>query len=148
MSYKNLYLFIIALFVFSCSKDDPNSRNNNNGAVQGVITANINGYAWAAPDGYYMKNATASLTIYGQRDATNTIGLTISPYNGPGNYTFNGITKVVYYENSIEYQSINGQITISSEDDYHIEGTFNCEVISNTGAMSLIFTNGAFNISK
>lgn len=148
MSYKNLYILIIAvLFLSSCSKDAP-TRNTNNTPTGGDIVVNINGYAWAAPVGYISKGSTAVLTLSGQADQSNYISITVSPYNGINTYPFNGITKITYFENNTEYQTISGQVVISSEDDYHIAGTFNGELLSNAGGASLLFTNGQFYIDK
>lgn len=146
MRYALLLCAVLpVLFFASCSKDAPNATANL-GPTSGVIVADINGLAWAAPDGYVSRSAN-SVQLFGQRDQTNYIRITVSPYTGVRNYPLDGLSNIVYYESGVEYTSISGQITITAEDDYHMEGSFSAEVVG-TGARSLQFTNGQFNIAK
>lgn len=137
------------LFFSSCSKDVPSpygSSASSGQAPTGDIIADINGSIWAAPDGYFRRSAS-SITIYGQREKGNTINLTINPYTGPKTYEINGITKIIYYEDNVQYTCVNGQITVSGENDYFIEGTFSGEVIEG-GALRMQILGGQFYIEK
>lgn len=149
MTYMRIIALALAVVTFaSCSKDQLNSKNSTTTPANGDITVNINGYTWAAPLGYVSKTATATLTISGQANQDNYISIVINPYNGLNSYPFNGLTKITYYENNTQYQTITGQVTIAADDDYHIAGTFSGELVSNSGGTSLQFTNGAFDIDK
>jgi hypothetical protein len=140
-----IWVLLVPVLFFSCSKDNPNNRVDPN-PTEGDIMMTVNGYAWAAPIGYFTRTGSA-ITVYGQQNQTSTINISISPFNGMQVYPLNGFTKIVFFDNGVEYSSITGQITVTSDDEYHIQGSFNGEVISNN-AQSYQITNGSFNIAK
>lgn len=146
MRYGLLSIVLLSVLLFSSCSKDASRPGGSLGPVDGVITADINGLAWAAPDGYASRTTNA-IVVFGQRDETNTIRINVSPYTGERNYTVDGLTNIVYTENGVEYTSISGQITITLEDEYGVEGVFSGEVVG-PGARSLQITNGQFSVAK
>ncbi|WP_276131864.1 DUF6252 family protein [Polluticoccus soli] len=139
-----LALLVPIVFFYSCNSDTNGVGPGVNGANGNVVVATINGDTWGAESGYYQTSTNFTLEIIGARSSGGRITLVVSPYNGQQTYQLNGITKIMFSENGVEYTSTTGQITVSSDDGQYIEGYFNCEMISNTGSQSLTFSNGQF----
>ncbi|MCD6063042.1 MAG: hypothetical protein K0R82_953 [Flavipsychrobacter sp.] len=139
-----LALLIPVTFFYSCNTDTNGVGPGSGGSGNNVIVANINGDAWGAEDGYYQTSTNFALEIIGARSTGGRITLVVSPYNGTQTYQLNGITKIMFSENGIDYTSTTGQITVNSDDGQFIEGSFSCEMISNSGSQSLTFTGGQF----
>jgi hypothetical protein len=141
-----LFIAVSSIMLGSCNKDT--STPNPGGGAGGsyVITADINGQAWGADDGFAKYIAPFGLEIRGSFGNSSNIILNISPYNGMQTYLLNGINKITYREGGKEYTSTTGQIIITGDDGYYINGVFNAELISNSGGPALNFTNGEFYI--
>ena len=124
MKYLQILLIAITAFMLNgCNKD---TGLNPGGGMGGsyVITANINGQSWGADDGFAKYIAPFGLEIRGSYGNSSNIIINVSPYNGLQTYLVNGITKITYFEGGVEYTSTTGQIVITSEDDYYIDGIF------------------------
>jgi hypothetical protein len=148
MKYLKLLLIVfVASMLDACNRD---TGLNPGGGMGGsyVITANINGQSWGADDGYGRYIAPFGFEVRGTSGTSSNIFINISPYNGLQTYYVNGITKITYTEGGVEYNSTTGQITVTQEDDYYIDGIFNAELISNSGGPTLNFTNGQFHVPK
>ena len=142
-----LYFMMIAFLpILGCQKDVDGFNPQTGGS--GVITASINGSPWAAPDGYVEDQPPFGLRLRGVNGSNSEINLIISPYDGLGQYALNGITSVEYREGGDIYQSISGQITITSNTQESVEGHFQCEMVSSSAGLSLSVTQGQFLIPR
>lgn len=138
-----ILLLLITLFA-GCDKE-PNNTNNNNTSTSNIIYASVNGYSWGLPSGYVQKvNSTLVLNFYNGQLYRLTIQ--IANYQGIKTYFFDGNSKVTYVDNNVQYDSIKGQVTISSDNDNNVSGNFECELIS--GSNSLVFSQGQFTAPK
>jgi hypothetical protein len=142
-----LLLLVPVLFFTSCGDDRGINFNGGSGSSSTDISVNIDGQAWGANDAYVQNVSPFGLEIYGTYSQSN-ISLYITPYNGPGNYQLNGNTNIIYNEGGVTYTSINGSIDIYSDTDEFIEGTFQCQSVSNAGSTTLNLTNGYFKIRR
>lgn len=143
-----LGVWAFCLLLTSCHKDINGVGPGVNGANGNVMVAYINGQVWGAESGYVRYIQPHGLELFGTHGSSNMAVMTISPYNGLQTYPLNGITRITYSENGDDYTSTTGEITVTADNDQYIEGTFHCEMVSNSAGISLSFTNGQFQIPK
>jgi hypothetical protein len=145
----NIYaILVVCLSLFAaCSKDDKKNNTGSNNSGNGPIVVNINGERWVAGTAYTSTFQPFGLNLIGV-NGQDQLTLTMSPYNGVQTYQLDGSNKVTFIEDGIQYNSLEGQIIVSSVTDDAISGTFNCVLISTVSSVRLDFTNGSFTVPR
>ena len=153
-------LFIALLFTpifFSCKKSSSSSNNNNNNTTGSTMSATIDGSAWSATTVQGNKSTAnpVVLSVAGTGNG-NQINIAIPNYNGAGTYSFStnmgmSVTYVnlsnptsTYSANAVQGS---GSITISSDVNGVVEGSFNLTVVPTMGGgSSKSISGGSFRL--
>ncbi len=144
MKKHTIYILILLVGLFSCSKS--NSNNSN-----GVLTATVNGTTWKAISTNISFNKVPNLQITIHADSNNTnFNLNLSKFIGIDTYKISPINSAYYTEyslstgNSIQNADSGAVIITKSsaenESQTRIEGTF----YFNSGTLKV--SNGTFNV--
>lgn len=162
-------LFAIGAMTFmGCSSDD--DGNTNNGGANGsgeYVRVKIDGVDWSASTSFDTTGGTLSTTgsvtvlvVQGSDEGGNAINFTIANYDGPGTYTTgDSVTNT----NLIQYLSISpvagwasnvatsvvggltpGSITVTSDDNGVVIGTFSFDGYNANDMSTKVFTEGEF----
>ncbi len=142
--YVWLCLFALSLLFGACDTDREGRGPFQSGT--GLISAQINGQFWSAPDGYMENVPPFGIRIRGVQGSQSEMLISISPYQGPNTYMLDGITTIEYRSGADHFRAINGQVTINSHGDEWIEGEFHGEFVSQTSSIYLSLTDGRFRV--
>lgn len=143
---KHTLYLLFALFTLalsSCDKDD----NGGGGGTYTVMSAEIDGVKWEAPQGYVQNDAATGIALYAIKDDNNSITLRINPYNGVQNYPIGSLTIAMYTKDGVQYPATNGTITIVVDNELGIQGRFNFDATSGSGG-TLQVRNGEFSLPR
>lgn len=162
-------VFIILVFLFSCSEDSDNGLGNNDNNINlgpGSLTMKIDGSNWSATQGVVFASISTEDTV---STVSITAGRSISPteadaialaisnlYSGNsdllGTYSLDGtsISALAYTRtlagNSSNYNAVSGQVTLTEITASAVKGTFNAVCQNSVDSTDTItITDGAFN---
>ena len=162
-----VFLAMVAIsFTTACSSDDDGNGGGSNGSGE-YMRAKIDGASWSASTSFDTTGGTLStnggitiLAVQGSDEDGKAINFSIINYNGPGTYTTgDSMTNT----NIIQYVTINpvagwasnvatsvvggltpGSITIASDDNGVVEGTFSFDGYNADDMTTKVFTEGEF----
>jgi hypothetical protein len=140
---KNLFFALLFTPVFFSCKKSSSSSDNNNNTTGSSMSATIDGSAWSATtvQGNKSTSNPVVLSVAGTGNG-NQINIAIPNYNGAGTYSFStntGMTvtyvnlsnpTATYSANAIQGS---GSITISTDANGVVEGSFNLTVVPTMG---------------
>ena len=162
-----MLIMAVSLITFTaCSSDDDNDGGNNNGGND-HMTAKIDGANWSASTDFDTTGASLTsnggitvLAVQGSDNDGKAINFSIINYDGPGTYTTGDS---VGNSNLIQYITITpvagwvsngvtslvggltpGSITISSDSDGVVEGTFSFDGYNADDTTTKVITDGEF----
>ena len=152
----------IALFIFlafaGCKKtagpaNGKSVQLNNNMDTLVAMSATINGTTFYTTDayGYYVRYSAVDTGVVNlmitatmkRNDTTSSFLFSISNYKGPNKYLINPpVNTVTYYVGNTRYYATSGIISITSQTDYGLIGTFAFS------ADTLRIADGNFNVPR
>ncbi len=144
--YRALVL-MLCLGVAACGDDDP--TNPLAGAMNGTMTATIDGAPWSAVS-IQANRGSGFLTIAGSDIEPLGIGFTIQEA-GPGTYPLGPteITSANVTNLSSAWTAASGQIVYTTIEANHVVGTFQftAPLTVGSGAAERVVTSGAFDVT-
>lgn len=140
-----LALCLALPLLFTACTRDRDIYPTNTYTSYGIIDANVNGYGWAASEGYATQQ-NFSLQLYGAAPDGSSLTITIYPYNGLGSYGVSSPAEIVFYDaNGYEYYATTGNVNITSDYIDQVQGNFSFSGVSNGGG-GYIDMSGSFNL--
>ena len=139
-----IFALMLSPVFFACKKSSTNNSNANQGG--NTMSANIDGSSWSASSVQGNKSTSNPVvfTVAGTGNG-NQINISIPNYNGAGTYSFSSnIGQSAVYVNlsnptatfSANMAQGGGSITVTSDANGVVEGTFNLSVVPTTGGGS------------
>ena len=164
--FKLLVMGVLVIAISSCSSDDDGDDGNNSGADEHV-TAKIDGSDWSASTDFDTTAATMAsgggstiLTVQGSDNDGKAINFSIMNYSGPATYTtgdnlantnliqYITVTPVAGWISNAVTASVGGltpgSITITSDSDGVVEGTFSFDGYNGSDMSTKVITEGSF----
>lgn len=152
---KLMFIFLLSPAFFSCKKSSTTTNNAVN-PTGSSMSASIEGSSWTASTVSGQKSTTnpVVLSMAGTGNG-NQINMAIPNYAGPGTYSFStNNTMTAQYINLLNPMAIfsansvqgGGSITVSSDVNGVVEGTFNLNVVPATGGSAKNISGGNFRI--
>ncbi len=157
MKYIFAIILLFTLTQVACKKksdplDSPSVQQNNRLDTLVSMSALINGQAWQTDSvfGYtvFYPSDSAKTNLYitatnKVKDTPTSMAFFITNYIGARTYIIDpSLVTVTYYVGSQRHFATSGQITVTSDSNYAIIGTFNFQ------ADTISVTQGVFNVAK
>lgn len=153
-------LFLLALSIVSCSKNNDDENTSSGGDF---FTAKVDGTDWSAftgpPDTVAWNEAHTGLIVLQGSDANGTaITMNIMNYNGTGTYDFTKAGFIQYVIAPTQSNSgswvcntasgTTGSVTITSDDGTTLEGTVSFTGLNPQDNSRKVITEGKFKATK
>lgn len=162
-----MLLAVVAIsFTTACSSDDDGNGGGSNGSGE-YVRAKIDGTSWSASTSFDTTGGTLStnggitiLAVQGSDEDGKAINFSIINYDGPGTYTtgdsmtntnliqYVTISPVAGWASNVATSVVGGltpgSITVSSDDNGVVEGTFSFDGYNADDMTTKAFTEGEF----
>ena len=162
-----MLLAVVAIsFTTACSSDDDGNGGGSNGSGE-YVRAKIDGTSWSASTSFDTTGGTLStnggitiLAVQGSDEDGKAINFSIINYDGPGTYTtgdsmtntnliqYVTISPVAGWASNVATSVVGGltpgSITVSSDDNGVVEGTFSFDGYNADDMTTKVFTEGEF----
>lgn len=149
---KILFASAFSMLLFSCSKSDPGTNSLSGGSM----SAKVDGTTWSATLAVQATKANGVLSVAGTGSAGQ-INITLGTYTGPGTYTLGPaggpsntaiytLTTAPFTAHSASGVLGSGTVTVTSDTNGRVEGTFNFDGKNNSGPAitTKLITDGNF----